>query len=129
MLPAIDSNQFPRESSFPPCASSSTFSGCAMDESQPRDDPMPIDDTASAPQGGSSLPLPAESGIFRGDAMCGGQLIGEPMLIDRVFPIFNGGSSFPLQEAPSTLDIPTLERQVEAIPMSVDDVDPNSSGT
>jgi len=82
-----------------------------MDGNQPRDDPMAIDDTAPAPQGGSSFPL---LDIFDGHSMCDGELNGEPMIIDLAFPIFDGGSSFPLRTSASTLDIPRLERQVEA---------------
>ena len=76
---------------------------------------MAIDDTALAPQGGSSFPLLAELDISGGHSMCDGQLNGEPMLIDLAFPIFDGGSSFPLCPSASTLDIPRLERQVEAV--------------
>jgi hypothetical protein len=61
--------------------------------------------------------------------MCDGQLNGEPMLIDHAFPISDGGSSFPLRTSASIRDIPRLEHQVEAVPMSVDDTDPNSNGT
>jgi len=46
--------------------------------------------------------------------MCDGQLNGEPMLINLAFPISNGGPSFPLCISASTLDIPRLERQIEA---------------
>ena len=90
---------------------------------------MPIDDSAPAPQGGLLFPFPTELDIFGGDAMCGGQPNGEPILIDHAFPVSNGGPSFPLQEALSALDISALERQVEAIPMFVNDVDPNAGGT
>jgi len=129
ILPAIDLNHFHGKSSFRPHASSSTFSGCFMDGNQPKDDPMPIDNTAPAPQGGSSFPLPAELDNHGGHSMCDGQLNGEPMLIDHAFPTFDDGSSFPLRASASTLDNPRLERQVEAVPMSVDDADPDSNGT
>jgi hypothetical protein len=75
---------------------------------------MTIDDTAPAPQGGSSFPLLADLDISGGHAMCDQQINGELMLIDHAFPIFDGRSSFPLRASASTLGIPRLEGQVEA---------------
>jgi len=87
---------------------------------------MPIDNTAPAPQSGLSFLLPAELDISGGHAICGGQLNGEPMIIDRVFPIFNDGS-FPACALTSTLDIPRLEGQVDAVPISVEEADPDAN--
>ena len=129
ILLAIDLNHFCSKSALRPAASSSTFRGCFMDGNQPKDDPMPIDDIVPPPQGGSSFPLPAELDISGGHSMCDGQVNGEPMLIDHAFSIFDGGSSFPLRTSASTRDIPRLDHQVEAVPMFVDDADPNSNGT
>ena len=49
-----------------PSTSSNTSTGYFMNGNQSRDDPMPIDDTAPAPQGGLSFPLPAELDISVG---------------------------------------------------------------
>ncbi|KIM37944.1 hypothetical protein M413DRAFT_30592 [Hebeloma cylindrosporum] len=117
-----DPGQFSGVSSFPPQSSLSNF----MDGSQQSSDPMSIDDTAAQScQRGSSFPLPAESHSYGDSAMADGQADGEPMLIDLfddAFSIFNDGSSFPLLPSSST-----PEHLVKAVPMSVDEVEPNSN--
>ena len=155
MLPAIDLSRFPDPSSLPQPASSSTFRGCLMDGGQPRDDSMPIDNTAQASQDGLSFPLPdcesqprndpmpiddasqgglsfslpSKPDMFSGHAIHGGQLTsGDPMLTDHAFPMFNGGSSFPSHASPTALNPPGLGHEAGPIPMSVDDAEPNCNG-
>jgi len=95
-----------------------------MDGDQPRDNPMPIDNTGSPKR--VVVPFARRIDISGGHTMCGGQLNGEPMIIDRVFPIFNDGS-FPACALTSTLDIPRLEGQVDAVPISVEEADPDAN--